>query len=519
MRPKSFRPIARGCLVAALGLGLLVTSLPALAASASGGASVPVFGVSRLQRCAATAGDGTPLERDVLGRVIKVTPGATFSLKATRSQAFDDFDIVFSPSLARCESDSTLSALPHANLDGNEYGIVPKDSRVAVVTLARGAPSATFTYKEGKVRSDPKPARGIVIAVIDTGVRATHEVFDYCRCGKTKFRSSRRDPDPRDQFVAWWDFTRERPSGGEYRTFNEPRDGEVWDDRNREPFDNFGHGTHTASLAAGRNRSWKKDRTFAPGYKLAIAKVGDGNGDVPGDLDKAVRWAVDTADADIISMSIGAIVPFPSALSGLYPELQRARNNGVFVVVANGNGYGGAGVAGEPGWATPYGNSTNVLSVGGSEQLTAVHFTQEGIPVTGDTTDAEVTAKWLGVGAAGHETNRRYTLVDGTSFSAPVVAGMAARIKAVAGPAARERHKRLKLSYIETLLKYSARNTNLPPSDEGYGYLDYHAFVGVALKHAAKFSLPKRPDPDPNRAYVEQVRHPITDLWTNELYI
>jgi hypothetical protein len=95
---------------------------------------------------------------------------------------------------------------------------------------------------------------------------------------------------------------------------------------------------------------------------------------------------------------------------------------------------------------------------------------------------------------------------------------MAARVKAVAEPVARKKHRRITPNYIETLLKYGARDTNLPPNDEGYGYLDYHAFVGVALKYAARYSLPKRPDPDLNRTYVEQVRHPVTDVWTNDLY-
>jgi subtilisin family serine protease len=444
---------------------------------------------------------------------VKVTPGATFSLRATRSSALDDFDITFYRKLTSCEADAVETALPHVNLDGNEYGIVPKDSKVAAITLNRGAPSGTFTYREGRLRGDPKPPKDIVIAVIDTGIRPTHEVFNYCRCGKTKFRSTRRDPDPRDQIAAWWDFSLEKPDGSQMTSPHEPEEGQVWDNRVKDPYDRFGHGTATASLAAGRNVSWRKDRSFAPGYKLAIAKVGDGNGDVTGDLDHALRWAVDTAHADVVSISIGALAPLPSALTGFYPELARARRSGVFVVVSNGNGWGNAGVPGEPGWATPYGNSTNVLSVGGSGQINPVPST-----ASYDTTDAEVVAKWLDVGVASHTGNHGYTLMAGTSFSAPVVAGMAARVKAFAEPVARKKHKRLSLSYIETLLKYSARDTNVPPNMEGYGVLDYNQIVGVALPNAVKLSLPKRPDPDPNRSYVEQVRHPVTDLWTNTLY-
>lgn len=512
MRP---RTAVRAAFAAALALAVLLAATPA-AEAASGGAIVPVFGVSRLARCAHTALAGTPAQRNVLGRVLKVTPGAAFALRATRSQAVDDFDVDFHRSLRPCEQDANVTRLPHEHVDGNEFGIVPGDARAATITLQRGAPAATFTYTEGSVKRDPRPAAGIVVALIDTGIRATHEVFNYCRCGKTGFIGTRRDPDPTDQIAAWWDFTPEKPSGGHFAGPSLPQRGEIWYDRVKDPFDRFGHGTGTASLAVGRNVDYRKDPSFAPGYKLAVAKVGEGDGAVTGDLVAALRWAVDSARADVVSMSIGTLVPLPAALSTLYPELARARKKGVLVVVSNGNGWGNLSlVPGEPGWATGYGNSTNVLAVGASAHAAPLEI-QGG---TYDTMEAEVTAKYFDVGVATISGNGSYGTTGGTSFSAPIVAGMAARLKAVAEPAARKQHKSVSPRYLELLLKYSARDTNAPPNDEGYGRLDYRQLTSVALRHGARFSLPRRPDPDPNAMYVEQFRGALTDVWTNDLYL
>ena len=321
----------------------------------------------------------------------------------------------------------------------------------------------------------PAPAAGPapVIAVLDTGINPFHQEFTYG--GPT---------DTTDQIVAWWDFSSDAGN-------HLPGPGELWDPVKPEPYDPHGHGSLTASMAAGRNVSPTKTKSFAPGAPLAIAKVGAGaDADIDGDLAAAVRWAVDTVGADVISMSIGATVPVIGRGDDLYAAFADARSKGVLVVVSNGNGYLNSGLPGEPGWLTAYGNSPAVLSVG------ADGFT--GYTVT---TDPEVTAKFSVVGAARTGTDR-HTSAGGTSFSAPLVAGFAARLIQVA----RDNGQRHDPQHIETLVKHSSRDTVHPVTAEGYGVIEnVPATVNPAVGHAAGGSLPHRPQPDLTALYVETV--------------
>src|SRR5439155_15188380 len=80
--------------------------------------------------------------------------------------------------------------------------------------------------------------------------------------------------------------------------------------------------------------------SFAPGASLVIARVGDNSGSITGDIEAAIDWAV-AQGADVISMSIGAVVPVPLPSAAI----QRANAAGVIVVVAAGNGVANFGLA------------------------------------------------------------------------------------------------------------------------------------------------------------------------------
>lgn len=476
---------------------------------ASGSILVPNPGVGRAQRCAATTGAGTPAEQGVLGLTLDVTPGNAFALTADDPSGTQDFDITFYKTLTSCEEDAEVTDNPHENVDGNEFGIVPADSQTAAVTLHRGTPGASFTYEEQPAAADPAPSEDVVVAVIDTGARSSHQEFDYAPTPEGH-QDATTDPNPDDQITAWWDFTAEHPDGGE---FDEgpilPEHGEVWYPRVSDPFDGHGHGTATASLAAGGNADPIKDRSFAPGYKLAVAKVGDAAGSVTGDVTEALRWATETVDADVVNMSIGAAIPIPETLLRFHEYARFAREHDTFVVVSNGNGFGNLSlVPGDPGWAKPYGNSTNTFAVGASGHVNPIGI-QTGYQAT---TDPEVTAKFSQVSAAavadpdGNPCDDCYAPISGTSFSSPLVAGMAARLLEEAASAGNP----LSLGGLEMLLEHSARDTQAPPNHEGYGRLDYHQMVDVAIPHAQAGTAPA-PDNPTSADYVENVRGPLAE--------
>lgn len=351
--------------------------------------------------------------------------------------------------------------------------MIPRTFRRLGFAVLVGLLLAAALPAAGAASPPPPAAEDVVIAILDTGI-APHQEFAA------------------DQVVAWWDFT---------DASDDPR-GRHFDPR-RGPYDDHGHGTAVASMAAGRNVVPEKTPSFAPGAKLAVAKVVDGDGSVMFRMEDAIRWAVNVARADVINISIGTIVPVPFAPRHIYlakyEALAYARERGVLVTVANGNGMGVGAVPGPGAWS-PYASSLDVLAVGadGIDSL-HTHF------------DPEVVASYR-AHLADHTGPARYEDDQGTSFSSPRVAGLAARLKLEARAAGRD----LAAGGLERLVKFSATDTDLPPSHEGYGDIDATA-AALAIEHARAGTLPARPDPDVSGIYVEEVagrQRALNDLRT-----
>ena len=364
--------------------------------------------------------------------------------------------------------------LEHHKLQHHRPGHGPTTTTTSTTTTSTTTTSTTL----------PPPPPDVTITMVDTGVRATHQEFTA------------------SQFVAWWDFSSEG-------TGTVPERGDTWDEISGGgmPYDPHGHGTATASAAAGNNSgsAAEKRDSFCPGCKLAVAKVGTGEGAVDGDLAEAFRWARETVKSDVISMSIGSIIPVPAFISSdLYREIRLARQAGILVVLSNGNGYANAGIPGEPGFATSYANSPFALGVGAGER--GFLFMSQSYLVT---TDPEVVSFFLDVPLASSSCDTCYGPATGTSFSAPLVAGFAARL-ALANPTA-------SADYLEKLVKYSALDSAQPPMVEGYGVIDgLQGQLDNAIAHATAGTLPGRPNPDINGLYVETVQGTLDSVWADK---
>ena len=334
-------------------------------------------------------------------------------------------------------------------------------------------------------------ARQPVITLLDTGVRATHHEFDYRGKSSTT-----------DQFVGWWDFSAEKKG----KTVL-PGPGQTWDTQVRDPYDKVGHGTLTAGMAAGRNVSAQKTPSANPGGKLAIAKVSYctcSATDAESAIDftvmgPAIRWAVDTVHTDIISISIGSVIPVPAALyQDTFDAIQYAREHGVLVVVANGNGWGDLGVVpGEPGWANSSAASPYALSVGAASSTGYLN-----------STDPEVAAVYSVTGPS-NTSDTGYVDNGGTSFGTPYVAGFAAACLY----ASRQGGHPMSADALEQFVKDSSNDTGYPPQTEGYGVVDQSRLQG-AVADARAGRRPTRPSPDVSALYVDGVAGTLRLLWT-----
>lgn len=328
---------------------------------------------------------------------------------------------------------------------------MPKPSAVLLILVASALP--------GMAANLVAPDDDVLVAVIDTGVEGAHPEF-----GGYLGQPGVGDP----QIVGWWDFAAD----------GNPQPGERWDPAHAVPRDSTGHGTGTASLVAGRTLG------RCPGVKLAIAKVADEGGRLTGDIAEAMRWAVATMHADVLSMSFGTIVPEAAMLDAMDERAEEAHRAGALLVASAGNGLGNLGVKYAAELQAPA-DSPFVLAVGATTQSGGATGTV--VASSYANLDPEVVAWGTSVPMA--SPGGGSTVSTGTSFSAPKVAGYGACLMR-----AGLRHGQdASPGRVEQLLKWTARDDPLVPYQlEGYG-LVHDATYQQALAYAEQGGLPNGP--------------------------
>ena len=202
--------------------------------------------------------------------------------------------------------------------------------------------------------------------------------------------------------------------------------------------DNNGHGTAVAGVTAALLNN-KGIVGVAPDVDLYAVKIMEGSN---GDLSNAiagVEWAIDN-NVDIVSMSFGM-----ESYSQIFKEvLEGAYNNGILLVAAAGN---------EEDILYPA-KYSDVIAVGAVDKdNNKVAFSSYGY-------ELELVAPGVGINTT--SLNDEYSLVSGTSFAAPHVAGVAALIKAY--------NSSLTNAEIRAKLRNDALDLGVSGKDDYYGY-------------------------------------------------
>lgn len=311
--------------------------------------------------------------------------------------------------------------------------------------------------------------RPVVVAVIDTGIDLTH-------------------PDLHINNI--WFNPKEIPGNGiddDGNGFIDDLIGWNFLHNNNNPSDLVGHGTHIAGLIAAR---WNNGRGIAGinrGVRImalkALNEVGKGWGS---DIARAIVYAVDNG-ARIINLS--------AEHTGHTKFLERAfayaQEKGVLVVVASGNqGSDTTKIepANQPGTLVVAATQPDDKRVGFSNWGQKVNLAAPGIDVLSlrahktdlvQTTALDPTKTKPGEAIVGED--RAYYRAAGTSFSAPLVAGVASLMLA--------KNPGLTAAQLDRMLRMSADDIEAPGWDQltGYGRLnarkaleaepDYHLFV------------------------------------------
>ncbi|MHA6759953.1 S8 family serine peptidase [Streptacidiphilus sp. PAMC 29251] len=265
-----------------------------------------------------------------------------------------------------------LSAFGGAVLAG---ALVMASAPVAQADVTRDAQWPLTAYQMAKNVWPHSTGKGVVVAVIDSGVRATHV-------------------DLTGQVLPGTDLVH----GG----------------NGQKDYSSIGHGTGLASLIAGHGDGpggADGIMGMAPDAKILPIGVDPGNGDTPQVLATAIRYAVDHG-ASVINLSLGA----PGAPGAEEEQaIAYAEAHNVVVVACSGN----TGTD-EDDYPASY---PGVVSVGGvdqkgnlwSDSTASSHLT--------------VTAPAVGIVRDGGDSNTRQYKSDGTSYSAAYVSAIAALIR------------------------------------------------------------------------------------------
>jgi len=301
-----------------------------------------------------------------------------------------------------------------------------------------GAPAVRQTGYTGK---------GVMLAVIDTGIDTDH-------------------PDFAGRIVATRDFTLEGFK------------------------DSNGHGSHIAGIAAGSGAySDDKYKGMAPNALILAGKVlqADGSGRAS-DVMAAIEWAVDLG-ADIINLSLGSSGSSDGA-DMLCEACDMAVAAGVVVCVAAGNDGPARRTIGSPAAARM------AITVGATTANGLVaEFSSRG-PTADDRLKPEVVAPGVDIVSvratgtrAGKQVNAHYTSATGTSMAAPHVSGIIALLL--------EANKSASPQLIREALLHTASDLELDDYAQGAGMV----VAEEALRYAEMHENPQEPvDQSPPRS-------------------
>ncbi|MFE2511510.1 S8 family peptidase [Streptomyces naganishii] len=305
------------------------------------------------------------------------------------------------------DGQKTAAGIAHIWLDGVRKASLDK----SVPQI--GAPAAWKAGYTGK---------GVKIAVLDTGVDATH-------------------PDLKTQVIA-------------ARNFSAATDAK----------DHYGHGTHVASIAAGTGAKSKgKYKGVAPGARILNGKVLDdsGSGDDSGIL-AGMEWAAQQG-ADIVNLSLGG--PDAPGVDPLEAEVDKlSAQKGILFAIAAGN-------AGPESIGSP-GSADAALTVGAVDKKDKLaDFSSTGPRVGDGAIKPDVTAPGVDITAAAAkgsvidqevgENPPGYLTISGTSMATPHVAGAAALLK--------QEHPKWGYAELKGALTGSAKGGPYTPFQQGAG--------------------------------------------------
>ncbi|WP_448267895.1 S8 family peptidase [Nostoc sp. DSM 114159] len=233
--------------------------------------------------------------------------------------------------------------------------------------------------------------KGVVVAVVDTGVDYNHEDLKNNIWTNSKEIAGNGIDDDGNGYVDdtyGWNFA----------------------DQNNNTLDDNGHGTHVSGTIAGENNNYGVTG-IAYDAKIMPVKALDSSGSGSySSISKGIRYAVDNG-ANVINLSLGG----SSSNRTLESAIDYASSKGVIVVMAAGNDGGSS-----PEYPARYASKSGIAVGAVDKNNNLADFSNR----SGTNPIAYVTAP--GVKIYSSVPNNQYATYSGTSMAAPHVAGIVA---------------------------------------------------------------------------------------------
>jgi thermitase len=309
--------------------------------------------------------------------------------------------------------------------------------------VSSGTKGADIKWADTYDHLGPNFSGSAVIAILDTGIRSTHQAFAGKVIGGRRF-----------------------VSGGTVSNFA----------------DDHGHGSHVAGIAAARGNSSVPGVAYSPNVKLLVAKVCTSSGSCPssGTAD-AIVWAADNG-AHVINMSLGSPGWTPEGGGSLAQQqaLQYANSKNVISFCATGNDHGKPEYSNTNGGIGYPARFPECVAVGSTNWTdTKASYSNFGpqIEISAPGGDGNPTGSAFSqILAASHSSDGGYRWMAGTSMATPQVAGLAGLLHAT-GTTGREA--------ILKRIKDTADDLGAPGWDRefGVGRINvYRAVTGLDTK-------------------------------------
>lgn len=257
------------------------------------------------------------------------------------------------------------------------------------------------------------------------------------------------------------------------------------------PYDDHGHGTHVASIAAGDGTGGPDAAAnvgVAPGAALVVGKVLAANGSgTTQQIVGGIEWCAGLPSVDVITMSLGTSVG-SDGQDALSLAVDAAVDAGKVVTVAAGNSGDLPMSVGAPGasakaitvgagsdWSAPTGAPNH------DDGVSLAYFSSRG-PTLDGRIKPDVVGPGTTITAAEYDTTGGYATYSGTSMATPYAAGAAAlAIDAGMSP-----------TDVKQAMRRTAQDrgpTGADP-DWGAGLLDVRALVAQAAGGTAATTFP-----------------------------